>query len=232
MPETLEKFGLGKIVFEQKVREYKKYSLEDLKEFRARVIENIETISKMLSISLDLSNIDRAIDSISKYLKELPICSQDIVDRARDVLRILSELDKKDYEVLDRLLFFDYYNILPTTRMLLGYTKGGNPRSWIHLSIRDEISEEISGKRYGVYGKNIEYRLVGRTPPILMNSRYVRLNFLSKNFFRLFETMVEYEKCYENNIKRLLLLDLKDLLNILKGVDKAIEYRAGGAGVG
>lgn len=232
MPETLEKFGLGKIVFEERVREYKKYSLEDLKEFRARVIENIENLSKMFSISLDLSNIDRAIDSVSRVLKELPICSPEIVDRAREVLRIFSELDKKDYEVLDRLLFFDYYNILPTTRMLLGYTESGNPRSWIHQSIRDEISEEISGKHYGVYGKNIVYRLVERTPLILMNSRYVRLNFLSKNFFRLFETMVEYEKCYEANIKRILLLDLKDLLNILKAIEKAIEYKTGGAGVG
>jgi len=227
LPETLEKFGLGKIVFEQKVKEYKKYSLEDLKTFKDRVVENIETISKMLNISLDLSNIDIAIDSVSKALNDLHICPPDIVDRAREVLRIFSELDKKDYEVLDRLLFFDYYGMLPTTRMLLGYTEGGNPRSWIHLSIRDEISDEI-GKPLRVYGKNIEYRLVERTPLILMNSRYVRLNFLSKNFFKLFETMLEYEKCYETNIKRILLLDLKDLLNILKAIDIAIRDRENG----
>jgi len=178
----------------------------------------------MLSISLDLSNIDGAIEIISEQLNEIPICSQDIFDRARDVLRIFSELDKRDYDVLDRLLFFDYYGILPTTRMLLGYTEGDNPRSWIHKSIRDDISDEI-GKPLSIYRKNIEYGLVSRTPLILMNSKYVRLNFLLKNFFRLFERMIEHQKCYENNIKRLL-LDLKDLLNTLKAIDKAIESKS------
>jgi len=225
MPETLEKFGLGKIVFDQKVKEYKKYSLEDLKVFRSRLVENIETISKLLGISLDLTNIDGAIESVSKQLKELSVCSPDIVDRAREVLEVFRDLDDKDYDVLEKLLFFDYYGILPTTRMLLGYTGGGNPRSWIHRSIRDEISDEI-GKPLRIYGKNIEYGLVSRTPLILMNGRYVRLNFLSKNFFKLFETMLEYEKCYESNIKRILLLDLKDLLNTLKAVDKAIESKS------
>jgi len=226
MPEVLEKFGLKEIVFEQKVKEYKKYSLEDLKEFRNRVIESIETITKILNISIDISNIDDSIKAISKQLIELPLCEPRIVDRARNVLKILSELNKKDYEVLDRLLFFYYYGKLPTTRELIGYTSSGNVRSWIHKSLRDEISEEISGKHYGTYGKNIEYRLVERTPLILINSRYVRLNLLSDNFFKLFETMLEYRKCYESNIKRILLLNLQDLLTTLKAVNKAIESKS------
>jgi len=225
MPETLEKFGLGEIVFEQKVKEYKKYSLEELNEFKSRVVENIETISKILDISIDINNIDAATETISKILKELPTCPTDIIDRARETLKILSELDKKDYEIIDRLLFFQYYNIVPTTRELIGYTQSGNVRSWIHKSLRDEISEELSGKHYGIYGKNIEYKLITRTPLILFNSRYVRLNFLSENFFKLFETIIEYRKCYETNIKRLLLLNLKDLLVTLKAVNKAIEAK-------
>ncbi len=202
-------------LFKQLERESRRKSLarrsiKDLESLRDSLLASINDLAKYLGIPCSENDV-KCIESSARELSKSIAKSVDlsIVDSVKSAIDVLKDLDPKDWDIIKQLIDYTIMGSPAITRHLaIGYR---------HRALRDHITDQIS-KRVGEHGKLVEYGFIERTPLVLYDHRWVRLNYLSSKLFDIAETILKFRDTYIALRKLQLLHNLLDMVEYYNDV--------------
>ena len=184
---------------------------------RSRLLERVEELRKILAVPCDPLGDSECLGRLQVMVRELEAdlaaLGSDICARALAALDALSELSRDDWKVVKRLLAVTAEGSALITR--------STDISTFSKTIRDHLSSLRSG-RNGPVGLLVELGIVERSPLVYddRRKRYVRYNWLSPRFFKMFEDVAEAGRLYERY--RELYMKLVALRELIRRVE---QYR-------
>ncbi len=194
-----------------------KRSLKDLESLRDGLSRAIADLAKYLNIDCNENDI-KCIESSARDLSNRISKGIDlrVVDSVKSAIDVLKDLDDKDWDIIKQLIDYTIMGSPAITRHLaVGYR---------HRALRDHITDQISGQS-GEYGKLVEYGFIERTPLVLVNHRWCRLNYLSNRLFDIAEVILKFRDTYIALRKLQLIHNLLDMVEYYQDIIDVISRK-------